>query len=84
MMKRLTSISADGSIPTLIYPLDRHVKERQRSLIPTKRTFDLCLAVFVGGYAAMTGVRLWATRYLNEGKPGALYSVAQVTKAVTG
>jgi len=50
-----------------------------------KRTFDLALAVFIGGYAAMTGVRLWATRRLVEGKPdGPLHLTAQVAKAITG
>lgn len=50
-----------------------------------KRTFDLALGVFIGGYAAMTGVRLWSTRYLLEGKPdGFLHLTAQVSKAVTG
>ena len=50
-----------------------------------KRTFDLALGVFVGGYAAMTGFRLWSTRYLLEGKSdGPLHIAALVTKAVTG
>jgi len=50
-----------------------------------KRTFDLIVAVTVGVIAAETGFRLWATRYLQEGKPeGPLNMVAQVTKAVTG
>ncbi len=49
-----------------------------------KRAFDLSLGVFVGAYAAMTGFRLWATRYLQEGKPGVLYTTAEVVKAVTG
>ena len=50
-----------------------------------KRTFDLALGVFIGGYAAMTGFRLWSTRYLMEGKSeGPLNLLAQVTKAVTG
>lgn len=53
--------------------------------MPTKRTFDLCLAVFVGGYAAMTGLRLWSTRYLSEGKQsGLLHTAAAVSKAITG
>jgi hypothetical protein len=50
-----------------------------------KRTFDLSLGVFVGGYAAMTGFRLWSTRVLMEGKPdGFLHTVAEITKAITG
>jgi hypothetical protein len=50
-----------------------------------KRQFDLSVGVFVGAYAAMTGVRLWATRYLIEGKSdGALHTLAEVAKAVTG
>lgn len=50
-----------------------------------KRTFDLILGVSVGMYAAMTGFRLWSTRYLIEGKPeGVLHVTALVTKAVTG
>jgi hypothetical protein len=33
----------------------------------------------------MTGFRLWAGRYLLEGRPdGLLHSIAEVTKAVTG
>ena len=50
-----------------------------------KRQFDLGLGIFVGAYAAMTGFRLWSTRYLIEGKSnGALHTVAEVTKAITG
>ncbi len=50
-----------------------------------KRTFDLIIGVTVGVYAAMTGVRLWAGRYLISGKAsGALHTTALVTKAVTG
>ena len=50
-----------------------------------KRTFDLIVAVTVGVIAAETGFRLWATRYLQEGKPeGVLNMTAQVLKAVTG
>jgi len=50
-----------------------------------KRQFDLGLAVFVGAYATMTGVRLWATYHLAEGKPdGPLHLVATVAKAITG
>ena len=50
-----------------------------------KRQFDLGIAVFVGAYAAMTGFRLWSTRYLIEGKSkGVLHTVAEVTKAITG
>jgi hypothetical protein len=50
-----------------------------------KRAFDLSLGVFVGGYAAMTGFRLWSTRYLMEGKTtGIVHNVALVMKAVTG
>jgi hypothetical protein len=50
-----------------------------------KRAFDLSLGVFVGAYAAMTGFRLWATRYLLEGKAdGILHTTAEVVKAVTG
>ena len=50
-----------------------------------KRTFDLIVAATVGVIAAETGFRLWATRYLQEGKPeGVLNMTAQVLKAVTG
>ncbi len=50
-----------------------------------KRQFDLAIGVFVGAYASMTGFRLWATRYLVEGKSeGILHTLAEVTKAVTG
>ena len=50
-----------------------------------RRAFDLSLGVFIGAYAAMTGFRLWAGRYLLEGKPqGALHVTAEVVKAVTG
>lgn len=50
-----------------------------------KRTFDLSVGVTVGVIAAMTGVRLWATRYLIEGKThGFLRTTAEVTKAITG
>lgn len=50
-----------------------------------KRTFDLVVAVLVGVIAAETGFRLWATRYLMEGKSnGVLHITAEVTKAVTG
>jgi hypothetical protein len=50
-----------------------------------KHTFDLIIAVTVGVIAAETGFRLWAGRYLIEGKPeGPLNVIAQVTKAVTG
>ena len=50
-----------------------------------KRQFDLSVGVFVGAYAAMTGFRLWAGRYLMEGKSsGVLHTLAEVTKAVTG
>ncbi|MDE1881996.1 MAG: hypothetical protein KGI89_15790 [Euryarchaeota archaeon] len=50
-----------------------------------KRQFDLSVGVFVGAYAAMTGFRLWSTRYLMEGKSqGVLHTVAEVVKAVTG
>ena len=50
-----------------------------------KRAFDLSVGVFVGCYAAMTGFRLWANRYLIEGKPqGVLHTTAEVLKAVTG
>lgn len=50
-----------------------------------KRAFDLSLMVFVGAYGAMTGVRLWANRYLIEGKPeGPVHTLAEVAKAVTG
>ncbi len=50
-----------------------------------KRQFDLALGVFIGAYAAMTGFRLWATRYLMEGKPdGFIHTTAEVVKAVTG
>ncbi len=50
-----------------------------------KRQFDLSVGVFVGAYAAMTGFRLWAGRYLIEGKPkGILHTTAEVVKAVTG
>ena len=51
----------------------------------TKRTFDLALGVFVGGYAAMTGARLWAGKRLATGpSTGFLYATAEVVKAVTG
>jgi hypothetical protein len=57
----------------------------ERKARMNKRTFDLIVAVTVGVIAAETGFRLWATRYLIEGKPeGALNMVAQLTKAVTG
>jgi hypothetical protein len=50
-----------------------------------KRQFDLGIAIFVGCYAAMTGFRLWSTRYLIEGKPqGVMHVTAEVTKAITG
>jgi len=50
-----------------------------------KRQFDLGVGVFVGLYAAMTGFRLWSTRYLLEGKSsGVMHTIAEVTKAVTG
>lgn len=50
-----------------------------------KRQFDLSIGVFLGAYATMTGVRLWATRYLIEGKSsGVLHTLAEVSKAVTG
>jgi len=50
-----------------------------------KRAFDLSLGVSVGAYAAMTGFRLWAGRYLIEGKSdGFLHTIAEVVKAVTG
>ena len=50
-----------------------------------KRAFDLSVGVFVGCYAAMTGFRLWSTRYLIEGKSeGILHTTAEVVKAVTG
>lgn len=57
----------------------------ERKAPMNKRTFDLSVAVFVGAYAAMTGFRLWSTRYLIEGKPnGILHVTAEVTKAITG
>jgi hypothetical protein len=50
-----------------------------------KRTFDLIVGVSVGVIATMTGARLWATRYLLEGKAqGPTHTLAEVTKAVTG
>lgn len=49
-----------------------------------KRTFDLIVGVNVGVIGAFTGLRLWSTRYLLEGQPGFLYTVAAITKAVTG
>jgi hypothetical protein len=50
----------------------------------TKRTFDLAVGVTVGVIAALTGVRLWATKRLAEGTPGIGLTVAAVAKAVTG
>lgn len=50
-----------------------------------KRQFDLAVGVAVGVYASFTGLRLWSTRYLIEGKSdGALHTVAQISKAITG
>ena len=50
-----------------------------------KRAFDLSVGVFIGCYAAMTGFRLWAGRYLIEGKAsGPLHMTAEVVKVVTG
>lgn len=50
-----------------------------------KRQFDLSVGVFLGAYATMTGVRLWATRYLIEGKAtGPMHTLAEVAKATTG
>jgi hypothetical protein len=50
-----------------------------------KRQFDLAVGVTVGVIAAFTGVRLWATRYLIEGKAtGPMHVLAEVSKAVTG
>jgi hypothetical protein len=50
-----------------------------------KRTFDLMIGVFAGGVGALAGIRLWAHRYLMEGKPdGPLAWVASVAKVVTG
>jgi hypothetical protein len=50
-----------------------------------KRQFDLAVGVAVGVYAAFTGVRLWSTRYLIEGKPaGPMHTLAEVSKAITG
>ena len=50
-----------------------------------KRQFDLAVGVTVGVIATLTGARLWATRYLLEGKSsGVMHTIAEVTKAVTG
>ena len=50
-----------------------------------KRQFDLAVGVTVGVIATLTGARLWATRYLLEGKSaGVMHTVAEVTKAITG
>jgi len=48
----------------------------------TKRTFDLAFGVAAATIIAFGGARIWATRYLMEGKPsGVLHGVAYVTKA---
>ena len=50
-----------------------------------KRTFDLIVGTTVGVIGCMTGLRLWSTRYLIEGKSdGPLHVTALVVKAVTG
>jgi len=50
-----------------------------------KRQFDLAVGVSIGVYAAFTGVRLWSTRYLIEGKAvGPMHTLAEVSKAITG
>jgi hypothetical protein len=58
----------------------------KRSLaVPNKRAFDLTLSVAVATLVAAGGARIWATRYMSEGKPsGFLYSVAAITKGVLG
>ena len=50
-----------------------------------KRQFDLAVGVAVGVYAAFTGLRLWSTKELLEGKStGVRHTIAEVSKAITG
>ena len=50
-----------------------------------KRQFDLALGVSVGVFATFTGLRLWSTKELIEGKStGLRRTIAEVCKAITG
>lgn len=53
--------------------------------MPNRSTFHLAFGVAAATIIAAGGARMWATRYLMEGKQsGVLHGVAAVTKGVLG